>query len=422
MDEILSFEDVDLSAETGEFLQAKENLATLNSYIDDIAKTGGVSRSQAQALVQECGVVLKDQYPIESYTALPSQTNLAVTLESMFETTAQLVWDLIKKAAKLFLKLIHWVIELIKKRREANKALPKVTARAKMASQASAELQAAGLNESVVPPSGKAAVAAAQRELEEAEEKYAEAFNDLVADMVTDGNFLKAVQFMDMYMLSKATIYRDKQVMFIQALKRPTNDVGIRLRTIGELNTVALEVPGDELAIRARAAFKNTDTASNSLSDVMAAMLNEVRALANGKSFDPPAPGDVAEAAAGNINNILAPLPMAPDELRKIMEQLQQGAQQLSAIHQSGELAPELKKAFMAAHAVVVQENQVIQQYWTIVMMLTSARDRFFNALYDQAMAKVKHGQAMAKTATDESLVDTATRILVDLANSLRRA
>ncbi len=422
MDEVLSFEDVDLSAETSDFLQAKEQLATLNSYIDDIAKTGGVSRGQAQALVQECGIVLKDQYPIESYTALPSQTNLAVTLESMFETTAQLVWELIKKAAKLFLKLIHWVIDLIKKRREANKALPKVAARAKMANQATAELQAAGLNDSVVPPSGKAAVAAAQRELEEAEEKYAEAFNDLVADMVTEGAFLKAVQFMDMYMLSKATIYRDKQVMFIQALKRPANDAGARMRTVGELNTVAMEVPGDELAIRARAAFKNTDTASNSLSDVMSAMLNEVRALSNGKSYDPPAPGDVAEAASGNINNILAPLPMAPDELRKIMEQLQQGAQQLSAIHQSGELAPELKKAFLAAHAVVVKENQVIQQYWTIVMLLTSARDRFFNALYDQAMAKVKHGQAVAKTATDETLVDAATRILVDLANSLRRA
>ena len=418
--DVVSFEDVDLTDEKEQLDQVSLQLAVLESYHQEISDIGGVSRDQARALVRECGMSMGERYPLNSFTVLPSKTNFSVAMENMEETTASLVWELVKKAARLFLKLLAWVIDLIKNRRTANAAAAKTVERIDLVNRATAELKAAGSNEVNVPASNETEVSRARQTIDETEERYQEAFNDLVADMLTDGQFLRYVQSLDIHMLYVAGIFRNKQALFHTAMQSNRQDPGGVVVQISELRTVAMEVvPGDLGRQAARGGVNVPPNAT--LSDIMRASIDHARVLLARREFETPDYMRVAHVAAEDINQVLSPLPAAPDETRRIIDDLVRQTRAITAAQPPSNNSPELRKAFLQAQQQVNKEVQMLQNFWQLLLLVGQARDRLFHATYARGMAELQLSKVLTSVSQDETLMQQGMRVLTNLNNALRR-
>lgn len=418
----VQLEDFDLTLEQDETAQLEVQLRTLDTYYSEIAAAGSISRDQARALVQQCGLDMGPRYPLNSFTEIPSTTNLSVTMDSMFETSARLVIDLIKQAARLFIKLLMWVIELIKKHRATQASAAKTNERISLVKDAKRKMDATGIDQAEVPPSGEEAVGKVRETLERAEEGYQNAFNDLVADFVGDGEFLRFVQWLDINMLALSSTFAQKQELFYKVLLTPYRNPSATLIQIGELRTIALEIPSIEMRRRAESVtLKHAKPNFETVADIMRTMVEEARALRQAHEFEAPDAMTASDVINGNVNNLMSPLPMAPAETQRTVEGLLRATKDISTISPSPIATPELRQAFLEAQRRVNEEAMIMQHFWTILMIVSDTRDRFFNAMYERVMSDVALSRAMAQVTKDPLLFQKVQKILIDLSNNMRR-
>lgn len=102
----VSFEELDQTDEGEQLERVARELAKLN---DVIAKRG-VCRSDAAAIQMTEPSALNPKYPLNSYTEVPSKTNLTVTMDSVMTTirvTAQRIWEWL---CDQMIKLWNWVM------------------------------------------------------------------------------------------------------------------------------------------------------------------------------------------------------------------------------------------------------------------------------------------------------------------------
>ena len=111
-----------LESENVEFDAADENhvidsltdrYTLLNNTRQQIDSTGGVSRNDIQDLVDECELALPEEAPINSFTEAPSQTNFAVAVESILETTKAVLRTIIQKVKEILRKIFDYLVKLL---------------------------------------------------------------------------------------------------------------------------------------------------------------------------------------------------------------------------------------------------------------------------------------------------------------------
>jgi hypothetical protein len=117
---------VDVLDERESWISLESHMALLQEQYEEIARVGGVTRAQARTLVSECAVVFPERYSPESFTELPSKTNLAITQETIGETAVKLLVDLVKAAIALLMKIVAWIRAMITKAVDRMRGLDKV--------------------------------------------------------------------------------------------------------------------------------------------------------------------------------------------------------------------------------------------------------------------------------------------------------
>lgn len=90
-----------------------DQLCLLMSARSQMQTVGTVCRPQMQDLVDEAGLVLPEQCPINSYTSEPSQTNLTVTVESILDTAKNVIMEILAKTVEILRRILDFIRRLL---------------------------------------------------------------------------------------------------------------------------------------------------------------------------------------------------------------------------------------------------------------------------------------------------------------------
>jgi hypothetical protein len=116
-----SLEDLDLHEEEETINKLNETLIDLQNIRDEMVKEAGVNKTLAVALEQVHPGFLNDDYPLESFTASFSKTNLKPTLESAAAAAAIVIGVLVGVTIKYLVKLLKWLFKLVREDRKKAK-------------------------------------------------------------------------------------------------------------------------------------------------------------------------------------------------------------------------------------------------------------------------------------------------------------
>lgn len=112
----LGLEDLNIDPESPEAIELTERLQVLNERVDDIERTGLITRDQARLLVEDSQIPLNtSRYPVSSFTADPSRTNLQPALESAEEKRVSVMQVLIQGAIEAYKRVRDWLLGLMQK-------------------------------------------------------------------------------------------------------------------------------------------------------------------------------------------------------------------------------------------------------------------------------------------------------------------
>lgn len=425
MDDVL-FEDIDVSDEQAGWTRVVDNLKTLDSYYDEISRTGGISRDHARVLVQECGVAMGERYPLQSFTDVASRTNLGVAMESMVDRTAKLVFELLQKAADLLLKVVAWVVDLIKNRRDRSRRTAQKTESIRVVGEANKELAEAGVGN--VDTSGAAAkdVAAAQSAVTSAVEIYEHNFNDLVADIITSGEFSRMVREVSNTVFDFAPLLRDKLMLFDKVLRtqvRPGDTTG-NMMEVSELRTIATSIPVDGIVMLMRRGKLDVIAGKDGkprLAEAMRVLFDAYQQRRMGRDYDPVNIQIVADYLTATHSAVIAPFMLAPDETSRTMGEIKRELQRIRNLQPSHMAPAENREAFQQAVAVLTEEVNAMQLFISVIEGCSLTQDRLVDDIWRYETAQFQLNRAKAGVSNNSSLVDEVNRIQGTLRSTLSR-
>jgi hypothetical protein len=127
----LSMEDFSLPAlecveDEQQAATAIETAVSLENMLQEISRTGGVSRSQMQYLKDQCGLDLGKNYPVASFTEQPSQVNFVIAKEGMVTEFFTSLATFVRKIVKVILTILKWIWDFLamgKQRQEKAKTV-----------------------------------------------------------------------------------------------------------------------------------------------------------------------------------------------------------------------------------------------------------------------------------------------------------
>lgn len=126
--------DLDLEELKEKMVHYEVNTASFDGLISQI-KTSGASREIAMAMEQCVEGVLPARYPVQSFTAIPSKTNLKVALEAASSGKIALIGTVVAAIIAAIVKIIMWAIQLVRSTKGAGQASMKEAAQARTASE-----------------------------------------------------------------------------------------------------------------------------------------------------------------------------------------------------------------------------------------------------------------------------------------------
>lgn len=425
MEDVL-FQEVDVADEQDAWTRISESMMVLESYYDEISRTGGIDRTTARALVEQCGVMMSERYPLQSFTEVASRTNYAVALESVVERSAKLVFELLKQAAELLLKVVRWVIDLIRNRRDRNRRTAAKTQSIAAVDQANRELKGAGVED--VKPQGDDAKAtvAAQNAVAAAVEIYEQNFNDLVADILTSGEFSRLVREISNTVFEVAPVIRNKLVLFDKILRthvKPGDNTGNMIE-LAELRTIAKPVPVDNIVMLLKRGGQRVESAADGqprLSESMRVLMDAYQQKRMGSEFDPVNIQVVADYLSATDSKVIAPFMLAPDETAKTMEEIGRELQRIRNLEPSHAAPPENRQAFQNAVVVLTDEVNALRLLVSVIEGCSLTQDRLVDDIWRYETAQFQYYRAMAGVSNNSSIVDEVNRIQSELRHTLNR-
>lgn len=105
----LGFEEIDITAEQDIEAAGEEQLAELSGIADNITAAAGVCASDAASLESLVEGFLSDRFPIESFTRVPSPTNMKVSLEFIDTNNKLIMGGIIAAGIAIIGKILHWL-------------------------------------------------------------------------------------------------------------------------------------------------------------------------------------------------------------------------------------------------------------------------------------------------------------------------
>lgn len=425
MDELL-LEELDVSQEQAEWAQVTDDLAVLDSYYTEIATVGGVSREHARALVAQCGVQLGERYPPQSFTEIPSKTNLTVTMEGILDRTGSLIADLLKRAAALLLKIVRWILALLKDARSRAKRVIVKAANVTALKKANEQLDKVVPTESSsLTPAQQAEVSKAEKTVTSAAEIYERNFNDLVADLMVGGAFTKTVRQLDFVFAEYAPIVRNKLALFDKVLHQrpqagaPQNDVV----ALSELKTIATPIPAQHAAQTLKAInVQDGDLSKPRLGACMRTLYDEYQRQRVGESYDTVPVSLVADHFAATNSMAIAPFFTAPDSTRRDLNVIEGQLSRIKNVRPSNIASPEIRKAFDEALACVVEEVQALQMYFAVAQGCEIIQNKLCDDVWRWQEAQFMLHRTRAGASADAEMINEVNRIQKDLRRELKRS
>ncbi len=404
MDELDQLEDIEFSSDHEELRALQDDLAVLNRYYDEIAATGGISRDQAILLVRDCGLKWDENYPIESFTEVPSRTNYGVAVESLSLTVVNKVWELIKRAASLLLKIARWIMDAI--RSAAGRATHVEAAVEVTADMVKIDRSYPAPAQVVDTP----AVKAARRQLEQCAEAYMENYNDLVEDLLGDAAYHTAIRNVAIDVLpfldvteAKLSLYTD----LVQQLGRNPNAVTLAVIK-QQLATIAEPLRSS----RTRAHFQHVNlpaTQTDGLVEMVAQLRQAQLSLRNQRTSNNSRWARDPEAAlnqvAFNADDIRYTAPYITD-IGHWHDRLDKMARELDRIvqlHVPAFAALEVATVYQF-HTAFKTIEQEFQAYRTIIVTAESTRtvrDQLIYDLFEYQKAQLALRKELLQAAGD---------------------
>lgn len=417
------FEEVDVTDEHEQLTRVSENLAVLDAYYDEIAATGGIGRDQAKALVNECGVLINSRYPPQSFTDVPSRTNLSVAMEGMVERTAQLLWELLKKAAELLMKTVQWVVALIKTRRITSRNTARKVGSIQAVKTANDSLKETGVGSVAATKGNQHVVDDTSEDIEQNKQLFNNNFNDLVADILTNGKFCQLVRWLGMSVFDTAPIIRDKLALFDHILRSHSNlaDQSVVLIQVAELNTIATPIDAVAITEQLRKAGLYTGHEALGMLPALRIVFEEYLKLRQGDVYDVVDIDTIVTYFAATDASVIAPFLLAPDEVLRTMEDIERQLHRIHGIDPSNAAPQRVRTAFQGAVKCLTDEIYALRLYINTVEGCSVTQDRLCDDVWKYEQAVFSHYRAKAAGATDSSLVERVNEIQSTLKTSLQR-
>lgn len=432
MDENL-LDEVDIASEQRDWTRILDALEVLDSYYEEITRAGGVSREQAQSLVQECGVAMGERYPPQSFTEIASRTNLTVAMEGMVDRSCQLIFELLKKAADLFMRVVEWVLQLMRQRRERQRQMMDRTRSIASVGQANQDLKLAGIDLSSLNEDQKLEVETSADAVENAADVYETNFNDLTAEILQSGTFPRLVRSLAFTAFEYAPLIRDKLTLFDKILRHPVRlgDASGNMIQMSELRTIATPIPASNvLSIISQYRFDdgqrslirehaNKDDKETLLS-AMQALFDKYKELRMGKEYDPVEIDLVSNYLADNEKSVIVPFILAPQEVIRTLDEIHHELERIRQYQASLHLAPENHEAFRTAVMVLTDEVSALKTFGIVALGCSDCQDRLVDDVWRYSMAVFQLNRSIAGASRNPSLIEKVNHVQAQLRTMLR--
>lgn len=407
--DFLSLEGLDLSDEQGDVSRVRDDMAVLDQYYDQIAAQGGICREQAQALVRDCSVQIDPSFPIASFTQVPSKTNYAVAMEGIIAQTGRMVWDLIKKAAQLLLKIVRFIAEQIRNAVRNRQEIRKAIAMAVGIHNVNKDARARGVSSVEVPPSHKAAVERAQHEIDTARESWDSNFNDLVYDMIGDATFSNAVRFIALDLLPYFEILDAKINLFreLMAEEVSLNDQGKILTIRGRLATIAEPIPAGRMAGFAKGggvSIPRSLPGEISVIELCEAMREQQKRLRFDKTHAAVSANEACDRLAASSDTFVAEFLQNPEKWTTGLNAIAHAVADLGQAQPKGVLSRDLAQAYANAFDILDREVKALNTFVMVADACRTVRDNAANEAFRFELATLRKAQAIVAGSADSDL------------------
>ena len=420
MDQVL-FDEIDLSEDREAMDRISETGRVLDSYYEEISRIGGISRNDAVALVNEYGVMIGERYPPQSFTEVASRTNLTVTLEAILERAGVLLMQLLKKAAELLLKIVNWIRDLLKNRiQRFDHAIRKAKALSAV-KKASDDMSAAGVD--TINSGAKTHVL--ENALKLALETYENNFNDLIADLVVEGPFSRAVRSIAFGALGILDPIQAKvQLLNTIVHRRQVQSTSADLSELGELRAISTPIYADRLkGILEASGIKVQGKGHGpvTVEDVMASLLSRYTAMRSTSSYEPADPDVVILHTSDGTHSITQPFFTKPEVIERATAELVEQLNKFRRIVPSESASPANREAYSQAVETLRSEISALRMLVVVAEGCSFAQNRLIDDLwnYNEAVIMLQRGKVNA--SGDPSLIEKVNRIQMELKEAIRR-
>lgn len=410
-----SFEDLDTSHDQAAFEEVQDSLRVLEDYYGQISSAGGISRDQAKRLVTECGVQFGERYPENSFTEIPSATNISVAMEGMLSAGAKMLWDLIKKAGELLMKIVRWCSEFLSGQRENMKQFHRVQGNLTLIHQQNEKIRQSGVTKGqTVKPSMQSPVNEAKERVDTARERFVEGQTELWSDVATDGPAGRLLRELSVAAFGFVPKVRQKLNLFDKVLStHGDGSESAELAQLSELRTIATKVSNEGM-VRTVSHYHLPNGHLDTQGTVGDLLTSVYRAISEMNSAKPEKTADldatierIADPNAG-FNN---PFVLIPEELKRELDGMEKELHRLTSIEPSRQASDRIRNAFRDAVASVSNDIEGIRSYFAAVMLCIRAQQGLINGALAYESALFEYNRLVASNSGDvnaEKLVDEA--------------
>lgn len=392
-----------------------DNIHILDGYRERIMQTMGVSRAQAQSLITDCNVSFPQRYPLNSFTTEPSQTNLTIAMEGMAQSAMRLLKDLLRKAAELMMKIVNWILDLLKRDRNRAKSIAKNARILTVMDEVTTKFDNLPSMDELAAQHPE--IAAARNELDSAIGSYNDQFNDLYAALLNNDPIIQILREVSLSIGAALSVIQSKMNVFFHLLHDNTANPGTEeLVAVGQLRGIAMPIPNQAID-RAMRRVHGLEV-GESLMENMQNLNTYIRTLATSKTShrQPDVEAD-ARIVASSKSIFHAPIVLVEDPIIRGLETVNGQLKQLYSIEPSDLATQQEHIAFRAAINRLTEEIRAVQYFVDTAAYIDFQQDLLISRLLRYEVADfelLRQKIAVSGNRDDVQQINQATREIND--------
>lgn len=395
-------------------------IVELESFQQTIAADSAVSKRQALALEGMSPGLLPETAPTNSFTEMPSPTNVHVTTEAIGKAIVSTLGDIIKKVLEAIGKVLSWIKDkltaLFGRSEQTEETAKRTEAVSEATEEVSEALQKSGGDQA------RDARTEHEKRVAELNEKFAEDIdefhNDFLEEIVRGGPVYGALaefgQVVVPFMkgtLEKAKLYLDV-IKGIQRPLSPADEEQFYQAVSSELANSDTTLSG--FRKQAERAFPELKEASNA--QYLDKLNSRVYELYSSKRSRPPGIVEIERSS------LMADLVKDGERVQALTLDTQQVLKS-ATINPNAEITvgAETQRLIQSLGRVVTAEHRGIQGFFLSVERAYYLRSDYQRLVWDRARAAYKSVKQAADEVDDETLQETRRKVDVTLKRRLEK-